>query len=105
MTELPVNQSTAKPQEASGPALTIFDGLPDPMRAATVAFNNGRYCGFEIHWAKKGIGWGGITLCMDKETGEWHIDMECMGPEFVAEVFRALTDGKEQLRLVGIANV
>lgn len=70
----------------------FFNAMPDPMRVAPRPFNHGAACGVEISWAKKGIGFGSVTIAIDKKTQKVSLDLECMGMKFVGEVFQQWLD-------------
>ncbi len=71
---------------------TIEDWMATlPEEAQTMRpFNNDKYCGLVVSWVRRGVGFGEITISCEKETGEWAVDTEHMGPEFCAGVFEAL---------------
>lgn len=66
------------------------ESLPEGMVARLEPFNNKDFCGLVIKWAKRGVGFGEITISCHKETKKWSADTETMGPEFCGEAFMAL---------------
>jgi hypothetical protein len=70
--------------------IAIFNGLRNQQAARW--FDNERACGVVVAWMRQGVGFGEITIALDKSTGAWHCDTETMGPDFCADVFAALRD-------------
>ncbi len=50
--------------------------------------------GFYISWSKEGYGFGELTIFI-QEDGKLFIDSECMGEDFVKEVFNEVINSAE----------
>lgn len=58
--------------------------------AQAMPFVNEKGCGLIIHWSELGTGFGELTIYCDKETGEWSVDTETMGPDWVGRMLLSL---------------
>lgn len=47
-----------------------------------------------IEWAKKGVGFGQLTMIWDEEKQVYIIDTECMATDHVIDVFKAVETDK-----------
>lgn len=65
---------------AGGSALSLFDGLPDRVRAHRIPG------GILFAWTRKGVGFGELTMRVTR--GKLVVDTECMGPDFCSGVVR-----------------
>ena len=66
----------------------IFESMPD--KSVAIPFNNDKYCGLLVRWAEKGTGFGEFTVSCNKETGEWSVDTESMGPQWCGQMLMRL---------------
>lgn len=73
----------------------VFAAMPDPPIAYVTPFNHAAACGIVVRWAAKGVGFGEITIAIDKH-GDTEsptaarVDAEAMGVEFVGRMLMAL---------------
>ena len=60
-------------------------------------FNNKNFEGVEISWSGN-IGFGNMTLCIDKKTKKLKLDTECMGgKKFAKRMFNRIIDACEEV--------
>jgi hypothetical protein len=53
-----------------------------------------------VDWSWAGCGFGQLSFSLDRNTGQWSVDNECMGPESVRRILHAAADSIAD-RLVG----
>jgi hypothetical protein len=70
--------------------IDIFDNMQD--KAEVLPFNNEKYYGLLVRWGLKGCGFGELTFAVNKETGESHVDKECMGEETCGRIMDILRE-------------
>jgi hypothetical protein len=87
-----------RPKDTADAARRIFNAMPDPMRVTPEYFDHETACGLILRWAKKGVGFGEVTIAVHKLSGNIVIDDEEMGMAFLGETFRTLAGQRRKQR-------
>jgi hypothetical protein len=74
--------------EARKSLTELFSGMT--TNTALKVFENEDVCGFCVSYTEQGFGFGQIAFLLDKKTGEFRGDTECMSPEHVARILQRL---------------
>ena len=56
--------------------------------ASISEFSNSKYCGLDIAWTMKDVGFGHLTLFYDRENGKFGTDTECMSQELIEKIIK-----------------
>lgn len=81
----------------------FFDKQRDT--AEVLPFNNEKFYGLIVRWGLKNIGFGELTFYVDKETGEGHVDKECMGDETCGQIIDILLENGTLVKKAKFVNV
>lgn len=65
-----------------------FKDLPEVTRVLAVDRDDA--CGFVVHWSETGFGFGQFEFVLDKKTGKFSGDIECMEPDHVGRILARL---------------
>ncbi len=68
----------------------ILDSFPNS--GCMEPFDNDSYAGIRICWSETGCGFGEYTFSINKKTGEFNLDNECMRKETVTRIIDRIID-------------
>jgi hypothetical protein len=71
-----------------GSIAKLMEGLPTATSVNVV--NREGACGFVVSWSEPGFGFGQFEFVLDKETGEFCGNRECMDPDHVGRILARL---------------
>lgn len=78
--------STPTPMPTQNPHIPLFDQLRNTVEVAP------EKNGLRFWWSRKGIGFGCLTIGLDKDE-KFVVDTECMSPEICGEIVaQAITE-------------